>query len=135
MWQRLIEEDEMKSWQPDKDKQVDPQTGQPAQPAPNIIAQKWNDALDKLTGENGKNKLDLIDIDVRIVAGSTQPTNRMAKQGVAMELVEKGIYDPQAALDYTDDPKKDEIVERLEKKRQEELDAVRQGQSVKGAGK
>jgi len=135
MWQRLIEPDEMQEWQPDKEKQVDPQTGQPIQPEPSMINQKWNAALDKLTGENGQNKTDLIDIDVKIIAGSTQPTNRMAKQGVAMELVKVGIYDTQAALDYIDDPRKDEITERMEKKRQQELQTVMQGQAVKSGSK
>jgi hypothetical protein len=135
MWQRLIEPDEMNTWTPDKEKpQIDQQTGQPIPPEPSKIQQKWMEALDKLTGENGAAKTDLIDIDVKIIAGSTQPTNRMAKSGVAMEMVKAGIYDPQAALDYTDDPKKDEITERMEKKRQEELDAIRQGETVKKAG-
>jgi hypothetical protein len=132
MWARLIEPDEMKQWTPEKEKpQVDPNTGQPMQPDPNGIRQKWEDALDKLTGENGKTKTDLIDIDVKIVAGSTQPTNRAAKRGEAIELVKAGIYDPKAYLDYTDDPKKDEIAERMEKRRQEELEAIRQGEATK----
>jgi hypothetical protein len=111
MWQRLIEAEEMGTWQPDKEKQVD-KDGTPMKPEAGAINQKWNDALDKLTGENGKVKTDLIDIDVKIFAGSTQPTNRMAKRGEAIELVKAGIYDQEAYLDYTDDPKKDEITER-----------------------
>ncbi len=133
MWQRLIEPEEMGTWQPEKERKIDPQTGQPVKPEPSIVEQKWADALNKVTGEGGVEKVSLIDIDVKVVAGSTQPTNRMAKAGVAMEMVKAGIYDAQAALDYTDDPKKDEIVERMEKKRQEELDAIRQGQAVKGS--
>ena len=136
MWQRLIEPDELGTWTPDKEKQqVDPQTGQPMQPQPNVIQQKWQNAIDRLTGGNGQEKLTPVDIDVKIVPGSTQPTNRMAKQGVAMEMVKAGIYDPQAALDYIDDPKRDEIVERMERKRQEELEAMRQGEMVKQANK
>lgn len=136
MWQRLIEPDEWGSWMPDKEKsQVDPETGQPVQPQPNVIQQKWNEALDRLTGTGGKEKLSPIDLDVKIVPESTKPTNRMAKMGAAMELVKAGIYDPQAALDYVDDPKKDEIVERMERRRQEELEAIRQGEAVKQANK
>lgn len=136
MWMRLIEPDEWNTWTPDKEKQqMDPQTGQPMQPQANVVQQKWQDAINRITGENGQEKLTPVDIDVKIIAESIKPTNRMAKQGVAMELVKAGIYDAQAALDYVDDPKKDEIVERLEKKRQEELEAIRQGEAVKkGAG-
>jgi hypothetical protein len=132
MWERLIEPDELGTWTPDKEKPQVDEKGQPIPPEASVVQQKWKDAIDKLTGENGQTKTDLIDIDVKIIAGSTQPTNRMAKAGVAMEMVKAGIYDPQAALDYTDDPKKDEITERMEKKRQEELEAIRQGQTVKG---
>jgi hypothetical protein len=132
MWERLIEPDELGTWTPDKEKPQTDEKGQPIPPQASVVQQKWKDAIDKLTGENGQTKTDLIDIDVKIIAGSTQPTNRMAKAGVAMEMVKAGIYDPQAALDYTDDPKKDEITERMEKKRQEELDAIKQGQAVKG---
>jgi hypothetical protein len=136
MWMRLIEPDEWETWRPDKEKQqVDPQTGQPMQPQANVVQQKWQDAINRITGENGQEKLTPVDIDVKIIAESIKPTNRMAKQGVAMELVKAGIYDAQAALDYVDDPKKDEIVERLERKRQEELEAIRQGEAVKQASK
>ncbi|MDD5006431.1 MAG: hypothetical protein PHS33_08055 [Candidatus Omnitrophica bacterium] len=132
MWERLIEPDELGTWTPDKEKPQVDQNGQPIPPEASVVQQKWKDAIDKLTGENGQTKTDLIDIDVKIIAGSTQPTNRMAKQGVAIEMMKAGAYDVQAVLDYTDDPKKDEITERMEKKRQEELDAIRQGQAVKG---
>jgi hypothetical protein len=133
MWTRLIEPDEMQSWQPEKEKQVD-QQGQPVQPEANVIQQKWTDAIARVAPDDGKEPMSMIDLDVKVIAGSTQPTNRMAKAGVAMEFVKAGIYDPQAALEYTDDPMKDEVVERMERKRQEELQAVAQGQATKGAG-
>jgi hypothetical protein len=141
MWRRLIEDDELTTWQPDKDKKLD-ENGQPIQPEPSIIQQKWEEALTMLSGERAdgtripeEKRTSLIDIDIKIVAGSTQPTNRMAKAGMAIEMKNAGIYDVKAVLDYTDDPKKDEITERMERQRQEELDAIRQGQSVKGQGK
>jgi hypothetical protein len=132
MWQRLIEPDEMGSWQPEKEKQVDEQ-GNPVKPQPSMIQQRWMDAINRITGEDGKEPISMIDMDVKIIAGSTQPTNRMAKASVAMEFVKAGIYDPQAALEYIDDPKKDEVTERMERKRKEELQAIAQGQAVKGA--
>jgi predicted membrane GTPase involved in stress response len=122
----------MGAWQPEKEKQVDEQ-GQPVKPQPSAIQQRWTDAIARVVGEEGKEPMSMIDLDVKVVAGSTQPTNRMAKAGVAMEFVKAGIYDPQAALEYIDDPKKDEVTERMERKRKEELQAIAQGQAAKGA--
>jgi hypothetical protein len=118
MWIRLIEPDEMGTWQPEKEKQVDPKTGQPAEPEPDVIQQKWMDAIARVTGEDGKEPMSMIDLDVKVIAGSTQPTNRMAKAGVAMEFVKANIYDQEAALTYIDDPLKDEIIERQKVKAQ-----------------
>ena len=139
MWERLIEADEMQTWQPEQEKQIDPQTGQPAEPEPDAISAKWENALDRITGEtvtgepiDDKDRIKMLEMDIKIVAGSTQPTNRMAKAGVAMEFVKAGIYDPQAALEYIDDPKRDEVIERLERRRQEEIEAIKQGEAVKG---
>jgi hypothetical protein len=141
MWKRLIEDDEMGTWMPDRDK-IDPQTGQPVAPEPSVINRKWDEALTMLSGETADGQMipedkraSLIDIDVKIVAGSTQPTNRMAKAGMAMEMVKAGLYPPEIALKYLDDPLKDEAIDMLDRKRKEELDAIRQGQSVKGQGK
>lgn len=134
-WIRLIDNDELRTWQPEGQGQVD-ENGQPINPQPDVIMQKWQDAITRICGdpERGIPPISMIDMDVKVIAGSTQPTNRMAKQGVAMEMVKGGIYDAEAALDYIDDPKKDQIVERMERKRQEELQAIAQGQAVKGRG-
>ena len=134
-WIRLIDNDELRTWQPEGQEQVD-ENGQPINPQPDVIMQKWQDAITRICGdpERGIPPISMIDMDVKVIAGSTQPTNRMAKQGVAMEMVKGGIYDAEAALDYIDDPKKDQIVERMERKRQEELQAIAQGQAVKGRG-
>lgn len=67
----------------------------------------------KLTKGNG---VSLLDVDVRVSAGSTMPTNRMARAAEARENVKMGIYDAEAALDYIDDPKKDQIAARLKQK-------------------
>ncbi len=154
-WERLIEPEEMDTWRPEKEKAAEmakqqamppgtPQPGEMTQPVPPQedpmkaeIRAKWEAALDMIRPKDPDQPpgIDLEGLDVKIVAGSTQPTNRMAKQAVAAELVQAGIYDPQAALDYIDDPKKDEVVARQEKRRQEELAAIAQGQAVKGAGK
>lgn len=111
MWLRLIDEDDMGSWQPEKEKQVDA-NGMQQPPAPDMIEQRWMNAIARITGEDGGEPMTMIDLDVKIIGGSTQPTNRMAKQGVAMEMVKNGIYDAEAALEYTDDPLKDKVIER-----------------------
>lgn len=131
MWTRLIEPDELGSWQPEKEKQVDEQ-GKPVEPEPSKVQQRWSDAIARICGEDGKEPMSMIDLDVKVIAGSTQPTNRMAKMGTAIEMMKVGAYDAQAVLEYCDDPKKDEITERLDRKRQEEMQAIAQGQAVKG---
>jgi hypothetical protein len=127
MWERLIEQDELNTWLPDKIKQkLAEQNQNPANMIENSmiqiddqmqmeIQQKWRNALElirpaDMSKESG---LSLIDIDVKVTAGSTMPTNRMARQTAAESLVSKGIYDREAALEYLDDPKKDEIIARM----------------------
>lgn len=193
MWDRLIEQDELAEWQPEKQKQPAPVVNGPemdAVPAPGATEgtppppvvpeqvlqdptfmawtdaihqdpkaerklKRWHDALQATEGDPGKLKIlkkwanaiemirpidstkepgfELDGLDIRIVAGSTMPTNRMAKQSVAIEMVKGGIYDPQAALDYIDDPKKDEIVARMKAKDDEVMKAVAMGEQMKGA--
>lgn len=130
MWERLIEEDEWGNWIPEKErKQANPMEaigGEESQePNQDFIREKWTKALELIrpvdqTKEPG---ISLLDIDVRVAAGSTLPTNRMAKAAMAMDLVKAGIYDAQAALDYVDDPKKDQIAERMKQKEQAMLAA------------
>jgi hypothetical protein len=86
VWMRLIEPDELGTWQPEKEKKVDDQ-GQPVKPEAGVVQQKWMDAVARITGEDGNEPMSMIDIDVKIIPGSTAPTNRMAKSGVAMEYV------------------------------------------------
>jgi hypothetical protein len=112
MWLRLIDEEDMGKWQPEKEKQVDAQGNQQA-PEPSMIQERWMQAIARITGEDGGEPMTMIDLDVKIIGGSTQPTNRMAKQGVALEMVKAGVYDPEAALEYTDDPLKDKVIERI----------------------
>ncbi len=154
-WERLIEPEELDTWKPDKVKTQElseqpvmppgtPAPGMPNQPMPPQedpmkaeIRAKWQAALDLIRPVDMAQEpgIDLEGLDVKIIVGSTQPTNRMAKQAIAAELVGAGIYDPQAALDYIDDPKKDEIVARMKAKDAQMMQAVAQGQSVKEAGK
>ncbi len=123
-WERLIEPDEMETWIPEKDrKQENPMesmNGNQQEPNRDLIKQKWASALEaiKPADPSKEGGISLMDIDVRVAAGSTMPTNRMARAAVAMDMVDKQIYDAEAALDYLDDPKKDQIVERMKQKEQ-----------------
>ena len=151
-WERLIEPDEMETWVPDKEKtqqlaqqqpaemgmgmeqpQQSPDQGQQDQQKQEI-REKWSRALELIRPEDTEKPpgIELEGLDVKIIAGSTMPTNRMAKQEVAIEMVKGGLYDAQAGLDYVDDPKKDEIVARMEMQRKQELQAIAQGEAVKG---
>lgn len=129
-FERLIEPKEWEEWVPDEVRaeiesnpenqqaqQVD-DFGNPIKPEElqgPFIKQKWQDALDKIFPKEGatqKKKLEVIDIDVKVMAGSSMPTNRMARLNQAIELKNAEIYDREGALEYIDDPQKDQIVKR-----------------------
>lgn len=100
MWERLIEADELND-----PTVVDEDTGQ-------TQGERWKEAL-VIISNNG---LSVLNFDIRVTAGSSAPTNRMAKSLLAIEYVQNGIYDPEAALDYVDDPNKEKIVARLKER-------------------
>jgi len=123
-WERLIEPDEVGSWIPEKERKppnpMEMMGGEQEKPDAGVIREKWMAALEQIkpsdpTKEGG---ITLLDVDVRVAAGSTMPTNRMARAANAMEMVKVGIYDAEAALDYLDDPKKDEIAARMKAREQ-----------------
>ena len=133
MWERLIEQDEYSTWQPEEEKKpADPMeamNGQdqgPTAQEQQETQNRWKQALDLIrpqdpTAEAG---ISLLDVDVRVAAGSTTPTNRMARAALAMDMVKMGIYDPQAALDYIDDPRKEQIIKRLQAREQAAMQAA-----------
>ena len=83
-------------------------------PNPQDIRSKWVQAIDLIMNQ----KVSLVNVDVKVSAGSTLPTNRMLKREDAVEMVKAGIYDQEAALDYVDDPHKDQVKERIKQKAQ-----------------
>lgn len=107
-WERLIEPGELNRLDLEQD-DIDPNA--PEDPA---IAAKWEAALERIRPLDPAKQpgYDLVDIDVRVTAGSSMPTNRMAKGAAAIELVNAGIYDQEAALDMIDDPGKDKVIAR-----------------------
>ena len=51
--------------------------------------------------------------DLKVTAGSTLPSNRIAKLEYALEMRKEGIYDAEAVLKYSDDPNADEVLSRM----------------------
>jgi hypothetical protein len=135
MWERLIDSEEVQNWQPEKDKQINPQTGETVPPDPNDIQAKWIAAVDQVRPADITKDppIDLEGLHIKIVAGSTTPTNRMAKRLDAMEMVKAGIYPPEIALDYIDDPNADKakILLQQEKQQQMQMMIARSG-NIKG---
>jgi hypothetical protein len=123
MWRRLIEPDELTTWMPPEKRggmeEINPDDTADLDAQASEISMKWQEALNRVAPEDPNTpKLSNLEVDVRIAAGSTMPTNRMAKQAIANDLVKSGIYDARAALDYIDDPKAEEIAKRVEAKEQ-----------------
>ncbi|NIS72275.1 MAG: hypothetical protein GTO12_26105, partial [Proteobacteria bacterium] len=50
--------------------------------------------------------------DLKVTAGSTLPSNRIAKLEYALEMRREGIYDDEAVLKYSDDPNAEEVLQR-----------------------
>jgi hypothetical protein len=128
-WERLLEDEERLDFAPEgteERKQLDGlEEEDEKEQIQKVIAQKWEKALELIRPKDLKQPpgLSLLEMDVKITAGSSMPTNRIAKMEMAMELYGgeqgKGIYDREAALEYIDDPMKDKILMRM--KKQEEL--------------
>jgi len=126
MWERLLEEDEWTKWMPDEEKtKLGEDMEEPDEDMQAQIRQKWEDALEKIRPADAKKPpgIKLIDLDVKLTAGSSLPTNRIAKMQVAIEYVGAGIYDAEAALEYVDDPNKDKIAARMKKREEAMLQA------------
>lgn len=113
MWERLIEPDELDTWTPDK-----PGVETEQEPNTEEIRRKWLNALEMVrpADPNKEPNISIMDFDVKVMAGSSMPTNRIAKGEMAIEYVKAGIYDAEAALEYVDDPNKDKIIPRIKAK-------------------
>jgi hypothetical protein len=101
MWLRLLEEDELSPTSLDEN-------GRPT-------SEKWIRAIEKIrpSDQSAPPGFSLMDLDIAIEAGSSMPTNRMARGVMAIEYVKSGIYDAEAALYYIDDPQKEEVAKRM----------------------
>ena len=144
-WERLIEEEEWDTWLPESEKSDliagdEQETGAPPGQMPELtpesratIRNRWVEALDLIRPMDMQKPpgLSMIDIDVKIVAGSSLPTNRLAKEQIAIEKYKGGLYDRKAALDYSDDPKAEEISLRMDRAEQAMTEAGMTGKENK----
>lgn len=89
------------------------------------IAGRWQRALDLIrpVDHSLPSGISMIDLDVKITAGSSLPTNRMAKREVAREDFKIGLVDRKAALKYADDPDAEEISMRMDQADQATMQA------------
>ncbi|MFH2100101.1 MAG: hypothetical protein ABIJ95_11360 [Pseudomonadota bacterium] len=128
-WMRLLEDEEMATMAPEEPTGRIPQDSAEMR---QTQRNKWLEAIEKIRplDENMPPAISLLDLDVRMVAGSSAPTNRIARMQAAIELTQAGIYDAEAALQYIDDPEKDRIVQRLKAKEE----AMMQAEMMKKAG-
>lgn len=143
-WERLLEPDEWEAWMPENERSAliagdVQQTGAPPGEMPQLndeskalIKQRWQNALDLIRPKDYTKPagISLIDVDVKITAGSSMPTNRMAKDQVAVEKYKVGLYDRRAALEYSDDPKAEEISRRMDQAER----AMAEQEAMKKAG-
>jgi len=146
-WERLIEDSELYEWLPEEERleaeqkiQQAEEQGQAVEEIARmkkeqgiLIKNRWLEALNLISPIDGNPELSIVDIDVKITAGSSMPTNRMAKLGAAIELRNAQIFDTEAALDYIDDPNKDSVVERQRQRERAELQAQQQQIQQQGA--
>jgi len=146
-WERLLEEDEWTTWMPENEKNKllagdEQQTGAPPGQMPPMgdetkaqIRSKWSQALELIrpADYSQPSGINMIDVDIKITAGSSMPTNRMAKEQMAMEKYKVGLYDRKAALEYSDDPKAEEISLRMDQQEQAAMQAEAMKKLAKGS--
>lgn len=146
-WERLLEPDEWQSWMPEDERNKlisggEDETGAPVGQMPElndqskmVIQQRWQQALDLIRPVDPTQPpgITMIDVDIKITAGSSMPTNRIAKEQLATEKFKIGLYDRKAALEYSDDPKAEEISMRMDmaEKAAMEAQAMAKGGMVK----
>jgi len=138
-WERLLEDEEKIGWAPegtDEAKRLEQLgEGEDDLQLKQNIAMRWQQALELIRPADIEKEpgISLIDVDVKITAGSSMQTNRIAKSAEALERVKLGVYDPQAYLEYIDDPKAEEIANRIKQREEKMVEAGIQQKMKKGA--
>lgn len=119
MWERLLPEADRETYYPEGEQAPQNMGGDQEIEEKAKLKSKWESAIDKIE----KGGVNLIDLDIIITAGSSLPTNRMAKNAEAMEMFKVGLYDRKAALKHSNDPEAEEIADRMDKKEAQMMQA------------
>lgn len=125
-WEALIDETDWKQWLPDEQRV---QLEQQSQGQTNLteiegyVKAQWERALDMVCPLEGKPSIDIMDLEVKVTAGSSMPTSRMGKEAKALEEFKLGLLSPEDYHEATDNVNKDKIVARLKQFNQEKAKA------------
>jgi hypothetical protein len=113
MWSRLITSDDAQLWRPEREQTEDIVPGsEEEQRLKAEIKQRWQNALEIVTSGD----ITLVDLNIKVGAGSSLPTNRMARNAEAREMYKEGLVDRRAALEHSNYPGAKEIAERMDRK-------------------
>jgi hypothetical protein len=115
-WESLVTEDRIREFRPPEDpmnEQADfDKSDELKQQEMMERQEKWAAAVDKITSEG----IGVVDFNIAITAGSSLPTNRLLKEETAIEKYKIGLYDRQAALEYSGEPHAKEIAKRMDQR-------------------
>jgi hypothetical protein len=115
-WESLVTEDRINEFRPHQDPmnaEPDENKGEELKMQEKAERQKkWSNAIDKVAAQG----MSVVDFNVAITAGSSLPTNRLLKEETAIEKYKIGLFDRQAALEYSGEPHAKEIAARMDKR-------------------
>ena len=118
MWERLLDRQDADLWVPEEEQGRIEQLEQGSDEEKlekQKIRERWEKAVEIITGEG----VTLVDLDIRVSAGSSLPTNRMARFAEALEMFGKGLVGRKEALEHSNYPGAKEIAERLDRREME----------------
>ena len=97
--------------------------GSNLKPSEQYVKSKWDEALDMVCPAEGQPSIDIMDINIKVTAGSSMPTSRMAKNAEALEQVKLGLLDPESYWETVDDARKDKVIPRLKQQQKAAIEA------------
>jgi hypothetical protein len=134
-WEALIDETDWKEWLPDEDRNKmmqQSQDGSDLMPKEAYVKAQWERALDIVCPLEGKPSIDIMDLEIKVTAGSSMPTSRMAKNAEALEEMKLGALDKETYWEIKDSTLKDKVIPRLkaEQKAMMEMEIAKKGGGV-----
>jgi len=115
-WEALIDDTDWKEWLPDEQRaqlQQQSQGQTDLKPNEQYVKDQWTKALDRICPVEGDPDIDIMDIDIKVTAGSSMPTSRLATEASNLEKVKMGLLDPETYWEQTDNSLKDKVIPRL----------------------